>query len=103
MANASKRFPTALKCAIPVGLMLLYLVSFGPACWWTARTAKGVRIVNFIYQPIMRVRQPLILRRGIYWYATLNAQHWTLIRNTRTNECAWVIQAWSVGLDWSGD
>ena len=69
--------------AIVVGLPVLYVVSFGPACWWFSRSfqptaswalssPKPIRIVPSIYSPVAltAMRGPTSLMLAIRWYAT---------------------------------
>lgn len=87
-------------------LPLLYILSFGPACWWfgtstTPLPATGIRVpmkrISTVYWPIGYVARRSaeksgtgIVFRGIVWYATLGApsvslpadnsgQHWITV------------------------
>jgi hypothetical protein len=41
--------------AAVVGLPVLYIASFGPACWISSRTETGAGIVAIAYQPIIKI------------------------------------------------
>ncbi len=45
-----------------VGLPVLYVLSFGPACWLTSRTGYGASVIAGIYKPIVYLRR---LRHGM--------------------------------------
>jgi len=38
-----------------VAVLVGYPLSFGPACWISSHTNRGMRAINIIYQPLMRV------------------------------------------------
>ena len=72
---------------IMVGLPVLYVLSFGPACWWFARDAEfesfvPVRFAPQPYWPIgWTAKRSLPIRKLIGWYATLFAPgNWGLYR-----------------------
>jgi hypothetical protein len=65
--------------AAVVGLPVLYVASFGPACWWFSAISElphaklpAFRRVPQVYRPIGWVarRRPTLLRGLIGWYAT---------------------------------
>jgi hypothetical protein len=60
--------------ATVVLLPVLYVASFGPACWSVSRARFGVGMVDFIYQPMLRVTwQRGRFRRALQWYVTVGA------------------------------
>ncbi|MGQ0636933.1 MAG: hypothetical protein ACT4QC_20180 [Planctomycetaceae bacterium] len=40
---------------VPILLAILYVASFGPACWISSWTGRGVCFVNVLYQPVMQI------------------------------------------------
>jgi hypothetical protein len=55
-------------------LPLLYVLSFGPACWITSRTERGGALMPVIYRPITwRLSGPQPVRDAIHWYASIGA------------------------------
>ena len=64
-----------------LGVPLLYLLSFGPACWWVSRIGRSGEFrahptVSTIYQPILSAwwNNRGALSAGIGWYANLLSQ-----------------------------
>jgi hypothetical protein len=66
--------------ALLIGLPVLYMASFGPACWWLSEpvtlnfVAVKVRRAPTIYSPIGRLARnlgPGRISNGIHWYATV--------------------------------
>ena len=55
--------------------MLLYAVSFGPACWFGERNRVGTSTISTVYCPIIWLassnKGPVA--RAILWYAALGA------------------------------
>src|SRR5262245_57632048 len=53
--------------AVLIGLPVLYVVSFGPACWITSRLDRGSKLVPVAYRPILRITypDPWVLRNNI--------------------------------------
>jgi hypothetical protein len=41
--------------ALLIGLPVLYVVSFGPACWVSSQSQVGGELVSVAYQPILRI------------------------------------------------
>jgi len=63
--------------ALLVGLPVLYVASFGPACWVSSRAMFGQQLVATTYRPVlaflsMSGDHPPI-DRAILWYATVGA------------------------------
>jgi hypothetical protein len=72
--------------ALCVGLPMLYVASFGPACWWTAPrfypTIGPARLAPRIYLPLdhIRSRGPKIVGAALNWYATVgNDDQWPVM------------------------
>jgi len=64
--------------AMLIGLTLLYVASFGPACWISSYSTGraeylGSQAVSVMYQPILHVawNGPSIVRKAIVGYARL--------------------------------
>jgi hypothetical protein len=60
---------------------LLYLASFGPACWISSHTGQGADFVSIVYQPVFSVwwNGPKPCDRFVARYATLfAANRWTI-------------------------
>lgn len=59
--------------AILVGLLVLYVASFGPACWIATNldSDPGRRLVAKIYYPVFLVvwEGPIPASQALYWYA----------------------------------
>jgi hypothetical protein len=66
-----------------VVVLLLYVASFGPACWISERTATGAGPVSVVYQPMlwfwMSTKQPGTLVR---WYALVGTTDGSFAINT---------------------
>jgi len=73
-----------------IGLPVLYVASFGPACWITSRANCGVEIIDFAFQPLMR-----LARNTPWWFAEIldgyaelgAAPDWMVLRNDTTPWC----------------
>ena len=63
-----------------VGLPLLYVVSFGPACWITSRLDRGADLLPVIYRPFtwgMSPQTDTTIDRAIMRYAEVGAaENW---------------------------
>jgi hypothetical protein len=77
--NRRERWAIRTAAAI-VLLPLLYVASFGPACWWFSNVSElphgklsAYRMVPAFYRPIgwMARRGPAWVGRMVGWYATL--------------------------------
>jgi hypothetical protein len=55
MSDKRKKSVWPWIVALLVGLSALYVASFGPACWISSRTDSGAKIVDRVYQPLMRL------------------------------------------------
>jgi hypothetical protein len=81
-----------LTLAVVVGLPVLYVASFGPACWIASRTEIGIGLLQIVYHPLITAmpRDDRIIRiysasdgcvRAFYypdgiihWYSTIGAK-----------------------------
>ncbi len=69
--------------AIYIGLPLLYIVGFGPACWISSRANMGASFVTAVYGPVVKkVPVPSVLAVVIDGYSRLGASsgwRWTCV------------------------
>jgi hypothetical protein len=85
----NRRERWAKWAAVAVGLLLLYVASFGPACWICSRTQTGNSLLPSFYRPIvacMLIETPPI--GGLFrWYAAVGtAKNWGWFRVYHTND-----------------
>lgn len=78
LASRSKRFWLSVA-SVPV----LYVVSYGPACWIVSRNVVGISVFRVLYYPIAMLSywselaggtpRPIrkAIRESIYWYGNL--------------------------------
>ena len=62
-------------------LTVLYVASFGPACWISSRSGTGGSVVSSAYQPILCLafHSPGVIGRGILRYAQIFSNgNWTV-------------------------
>lgn len=81
IVNRRERWAKWTAVGLPVGLVLLYVASFGPACWLTKRDPTTFdRIAPRFYWPIGWVswRGPQSVRKAISWYAKLDGNSYVL-------------------------
>ena len=75
----SRRFRRAvLALVLPP---ILYIMSFGPACWITSHTGRGANVVSIVYQPLFSTwwNGPKPFNGLIARYAmALAAKRWTI-------------------------
>jgi len=57
--------------ALLIGLLLLYVASFGPACWVNQRTGRGGRLLVTTYRPLLWIADSLHWYRPLEWYTRL--------------------------------
>jgi hypothetical protein len=82
IVNRRERWAKWTLAAV-IGLPVLYVASFGPACWWFSRSFRPtadwacqsptpIRIVPSIYSPVIltHMHMPPPLKHAIRWYAT---------------------------------
>lgn len=64
-----------------VGVPLLYVMSFGPACWIVSRSSLPAETINTGYRPVIWAweRSPDPVVRVIWWYvdAGVPESHWS--------------------------
>jgi len=60
--------------AVLIGLPVLYVASFGPACWLNERRYLGRAVVEAIYSPVLATAENSRLPKAIDWYACLGAE-----------------------------
>ena len=90
--------------ALLIGLPVLYVASFGPACWITSRANRCASVIGTVYKPMTWAMSSddETLWRLITWYAEIGAPinwHWkrTLYlnrkfdgtRSERSSEWSW--------------
>ncbi len=57
-----------------VGLPLLYVASFGPACWTVSRADAGASTLPFVYKPLTwSMSKSNGIKSALGWYAQLAA------------------------------
>lgn len=56
MDERAKKSDGAFWTTVVVLLPVLYVASFGPACWMTSYVGADGAVVNRIYRPLMRAR-----------------------------------------------
>jgi len=96
MADDRKKALWPWTLALLIGLPVLYVASFGPACWASSRigTRKGLAAgaVEFAYQPMLRlgVEGPDSISIWIQWWAKLRANpDWHMRGGCGTDQCYW--------------
>ena len=57
--------------AVLIGLPVLYVVSFGPACWLCDRHIVQSEWVGRLYQPLVRFAVAVNAQDAILWYGEL--------------------------------
>ena len=75
-----RKTPLGPWVAVLIGLPVLYVVSFGPACWTTSRTNSGAGIIPVVYAPIVKClsSKKMWLRWTVSKFSTLGAPpEWT--------------------------
>jgi hypothetical protein len=55
MSEDRKKPGVAFWATVLVVVMLLYPLSFGPACWITTHAGVGASVVSTAYQPLLQV------------------------------------------------
>lgn len=57
-----------------VGLPVLYVASFGPACWITSSINFGEPMIPIVYRPVIwAMRGPKPIREAVFRYSLLSA------------------------------
>ena len=94
MNNARTKSSFGAWTLVAILVALLYLISFGPACWISERTGWDGSIVSTIYQPVLQVAMhgPEIIHSGILLYSKVGCSGscgaW-ITRNQATGFCRW--------------
>jgi hypothetical protein len=71
IVNRHERWAKCMLAAV-IGVPVLYVASFGPACWLTSGPAREVPV---IYRPITLVADSSkAIRSAVFWYATLQSR-----------------------------
>src|SRR5262245_57352865 len=70
-----KKPGVAFWSTVLVAVVLLYPISFGPACWITSRTVIGAPAVSLAYRPMMWAWEvnPKYVGAFLAWYAQVGA------------------------------
>jgi hypothetical protein len=78
--TASKKPGVAFWAIVVVVVVLLYVASFGPACWITSRLDRGADLVPVVYRPLTWAMSPdseTTFNRVSMWYAKIGApENW---------------------------
>ena len=73
IVNRRERWAKRTLAAV-VGVPVLYVASFGPACWITSWTDIGARVIPIAYFPITcGLSSPSPAERAIRWFSNLGA------------------------------
>jgi hypothetical protein len=65
-----------IVATVVVALPVLYVASFGPACWFSSRSRRATREVSFIYRPMTFALSNNFsgpLDSTLRWYAKIGA------------------------------
>lgn len=97
MSERNWRGPITLICesrrsrwAALIGLAAFsYIASFGPACWISSRSGRGLAAVDFLYQPLMQ----------IWWRGAIPHDRDLLQRYARSLANTDAGQFWYIGRD----
>ena len=54
-----------------VGVPVLYVLSFGPACWMSDRNVLPFGLADAIYRPLLSLAIETNCDRALEWYGTL--------------------------------
>lgn len=59
--------------ATVVAVLVLYVASFGPACWIMTQREAGRHLVAAVYRPVFLAvgHGPIPVSRALYWYANV--------------------------------
>jgi len=101
MAMPDHKHPTAaFWITVALTAVLVYVASFGPACWIVSHAGLSEKLVNGPYWPILWIdcNGPRWLRMKIMAYADLtSAKGWglmTTIRNAERGDVQWEETIW---------
>jgi hypothetical protein len=74
IVNRRERWAKWTLAAV-VGVPVLYVAIFGPACWISSRTGIGSRAVSVVYQPMLRLcMRDTYLAAAFWWYASIGTK-----------------------------
>jgi len=85
MDEHSQKAGVGFWCTIIVVALLMYPISFGPACWITSGIELGSTAIPTIYRPVTRAAESSpAIQNMLQWYARLFARDdWWLLRNEK--------------------
>jgi hypothetical protein len=94
MSDAEKKFRAwPLAAVLLVGLPMMYVGSFGPACWLSSRGEHGAALLPLVYRPITwglsgDAESESVIHDAIQWYACAGAAspHWWWSLNRYSGE-----------------
>jgi hypothetical protein len=75
IVNRRERWAKRTMAAI-VGLPLMYVLRFGPACWINARMEVGTGLIWVVYQPLFRTMLhdgPRVIQQALRSFGELGA------------------------------
>ena len=74
IVNRRERWAKWTLAAV-VGVPVLYVAIFGPACWISSRIGIGSRAVSVVYQPMLRLcMRDTQLADAFWWYASIGTK-----------------------------
>ena len=73
MTSDRKKPGLAFWATVAVVVVLLYVASFGPACWITSQLNRGARLIPVVYRPLTWAMSVGSIHRISRWYAKLGA------------------------------
>ena len=83
MSEQRRRPGVAFWATVVVVVGLVYVLSFGPACWISERTVIGSRAISTAYQPMLRLwMRTEQFGRAIAWYALIGTKDGSHAINT---------------------
>jgi|GEM_PF-6597946 len=78
--TSRKKPGVAFWATVVVVVALLYVASFGPACWITSHLDRGSNLIPVVYRPIawaMSAERNTVVNRVSKWYAKVGApENW---------------------------
>jgi hypothetical protein len=91
IVNRRERWAKWTLAAV-IAMPVLYVASFGPACWISSRTETGAGMVAIVYQPVIKIifepAAPDFVRISIVKYAELlSSRGWMFSRTS--DQCRW--------------
>ena len=91
MMGKTARIQAACWLVAALLLLMLCVLSFGPACWASSRAGRGGALVNTLYQPLLRLGASQVepFATALEHYAELgSAAYWriTVTIDEITNE-----------------